>query len=66
MAPAWRVLAFGVSPSLAQMLLFICSADGALITRAAPRRLRAQELFQQIERYAHGGPADFLFRELAE
>lgn len=34
-APAWRLLAFGVSPSLDQMLLFICSADGALITRAA-------------------------------
>ena len=31
----WRLLAFGVSPSLDQMLLFICSADGALITRAA-------------------------------
>jgi hypothetical protein len=24
-APAWRVLAFGVSPSLDQMLLFICT-----------------------------------------
>jgi len=24
-APAWRVLAFGVSPSLDQMLLFVCS-----------------------------------------